>query len=199
MARVVKHASTHRFRSMGGTDPVDIQLPFARASVVPVTVTADIELELTPFTNDPDTFAWDPSDKPGLLIQRSGLYLAVAMAESPSSDQNDERTLSILQGILSSGPFGGDDFGALEWLLGAGQGTHSMNGVSATSGGKTILNTMGIQLMTVADPTDDDSIYRLALFLDHKGTDFQVSQAYLEVFRFGTDDLVVPPPPNLVP
>ena len=108
MARVVKHASTHRFRWLGGTDPVDFMLPFALAgNSEGNSITADTEIPLGVSTNDPDTFRWDSDDPAGVLIIRSGLYVANAFVKTPSSNQTVPRGLHILRAPLSAGPLSG--------------------------------------------------------------------------------------------
>lgn len=192
---------THRPRSMGGTDPLEMQLPYVTAQMVgsSTAVTADIELELFALTNDTGVFAFDPADPEGVLIQRGGTYFAMAHCTVGSIHQSVVRSLNILMGPLSNGPMGGDNLGALQWWLGAGQGDHSIAEVTATSGGKVNLEIMGLQRVSVTDPTSDSSVYRVALFLDHQGTNFTVTGASMTIIRIGTDDLVEPLPPNLAP
>ncbi len=188
------HAGEHR---LGSNDPLDVALPYIQGRrTTSATITADTELDYGStgvVTNDRKTFAWDPDDSPGLLIKRAGLYIAmVAVRVSSGIYASVERSILIKHGPLSSGPFPGGDFGSLDFYLGDGQGDSSLSQVTATSDSKSVLNAIGMQAFDPVDPTDP---YRVAVLLNHQGTNFALGDCSFRIFRIGGSAADIPPLP----
>lgn len=185
------HAAMHK---LGSSDPLDIQVPFIRAKrSASISITADTEFDAgagNVVTNDRNTFAWDSSDRPGLLIKRSGTYLA--MAAMRASSGTVERSILIKHGLLSGGTFPGGDFGSLDFYLGDGQGDHDLAARTATSGNKSMLNAIGMQTLSGVDPTDP---YRVVVLLNHTGSNFTLIESSFYILRIGTAVLGEPPEP----
>lgn len=111
MARVVKHAWTHRERLFGGTDPLPDSVKYATAfgtDTQAVTTTVEASFELWN-TNAPEVFASD--DASGLIIKVSGFYAAFAMVTVQSADIGVTRGSYIQIAPTSSYPTFGTEFG----------------------------------------------------------------------------------------
>lgn len=180
------HARSHR---LSGSDPLEVDIPFIQAAAQSgVTITADTEFDAGASgvsTNDRKAFCWDPSDRPGLLIKKSGSYLVMASTGVNSGDVAVERRILVKIGLMSDGPFPGGDFGAADFTAGD-------TFVDATTGSKSVLWLIAHQTLTVGDATDP---YRVSMIFDHQGTNYTVAARALRVYRMGTDALGVPPLP----
>lgn len=198
MARATnKHATTHRSRGLGGTDPVPPDLPYMSGFCSSQTFTDNGEVEWeSVFTNDPDTFLYDPDDPAGLLLRRGGLYRYMAKLRVASGEISVERGMSIQSGSYSSGPIGGSA------IVDAGNSWWSGH-TSVTADAWTVavmmwedaINGNGF-FSTPWDPA------RIALVIDHRGTNFTALDTTLYVMKLesgaggtGTPALPDEPPP----
>lgn len=182
------HAKSHK---LGGSDPLQIEVPEIFGSVLSQSVTADEELTFTSVTtNDRTTFAWDPTDPAGLLLKRTGFYLAFAWANYSAPDSTTIRSISVRGAPVSDGPFATE---FAQWFLPGGGLTTSPMSVTATSEGKTNLSEISIGSFLVVDPVDP---IRVAVVLDHTGTNYTVAKGTLRVMRFSGGGSTPPLPPT---
>lgn len=188
MANVVKHATTHRAKGLGGTDPLPLDMPSIIAHLSTQSVTANAEAEwLTPTTTDPDTFLWDPSDPAGLLVKRGGMYEFRTTIQTTAA--NPARAISIQSGVQSGGPFGGSAIVDANNRFWAGftfvsAGTHA------------VLPTFNLWEHVVrAYATSGSDPLRFAVLLDHQGTNFTLTSSTFIITKLNRNIDVEPPEP----
>lgn len=167
------HGWSHRPKALGGTDPVPINLPWARGVMdASQSVTATTELAYTTVdTNDYTAFRWDDTDPAGILILQKGLYACFTTVRYPAGSYATARQMYQTVQPLSSGVLGGlgAEFGENDFSFGQGQSEASLGGVTTIA--KANLTHMGIQRIL---PDADDPM-RLATILQHDGSDYTVS------------------------
>lgn len=195
MAKVVKHAWTHRPRSQGGTDPLPpTDLPWVRAynqGSAGQTVTATDELEFTTCNgvdlyqvgdaNPSGTFSLDPDDPKGVLIARQGLYMAHAEVHYEAADAADVRSMYLAWNFASNGPLASVG-SPLRPGIGFQGAPTAINVVTTTS--KTTLSNWAIAPLSfsvsVANP------FRLAVTLEFSSVSYDIDPdvvSFLTVVR----------------
>lgn len=191
MSDVVKHATTHRSRGLGGSDPVPPDLPFINAVVSSMAITANAEIEWdSVFTTDPDTFRYDPADPAGLLFQRDGTYQFMGTMRVAGASSATLRAMNIQSGSVSGGPFGGSPVGDQNssFLSGFREVTAASDAVLPTS----VLWENSIRGFFGLDVTDPG---RATLVADHQGSNFTVD-ASLYIVKLANLIGTVPPIPE---
>jgi len=198
------HGWAHRFRWLGGSDPIPMQLPYIYGkNLAGQSVTDDAELQfdtdLPPITNDGDTFAFDPADPGGLLIMQRGLYRFTATVFYVAGSISVEREMYVTCQSLAAGPLAGlgSAVGDSGWgALGNGQNESSLGVVTATNTiPKSLLAYQAIGRISATG----SSIQRAAVILQHNtGLNYTVESnldSVLFIERIGEFGSTAPLPP----
>lgn len=197
MARATnKHATTHRSRGLGGTDPVPPDLPYMSGFCSSQVITADTEIEWdSVFTGDPDTFLYDTGDPAGILMRRDAIYRFMAKMRVSSGDMGTTRGISVQTGVYSGGPLGGSavvDAGNAWW---SGHTNVTADAWTVTS----MLWEDSMRGLFGATPWDP---FRVSLVVDHQGSNFTALDVVLYVVKINdatSGGTGTPPPPEEPP
>ena len=165
--------------TLGGTDPIPIELPWARAHTGGQTqiVTATTELEWHEFsTNAQGFFSLDDSDPSAILVHEPGLYHVTADVYYNAADLSDIRAIYQSWGFLSAGVVFGNEMNP---GIGTGQSASGISEVHATPAivPKSRLSNLAIVSLLQSHDTLAADPFRLVTVLQHSGSNYTTSTA----------------------